>query len=161
VALASDGLESNDKGRLYLTDYEHHALLRRNGEGISANTNAPHFPPSTAPAPPARGTGTPAAAAAARGGSRSLPPKYPGDDRAQHAPRKGWPARPIHPASNGQRLEEAASVAAPPVPADAPVDGTAGRVARLILPFRHCPAASSGLARSPAAARALSTKAWP
>ncbi|HKB41697.1 MAG TPA: hypothetical protein VKD72_35055, partial [Gemmataceae bacterium] len=53
VALASDGLESNDKGRLYLTDYEHHALLRRNGEGISANTNAPHFPPSTAPAPPA------------------------------------------------------------------------------------------------------------
>lgn len=30
---ASDGLESDDKGRLYLTDYEHNAILRRSPEG--------------------------------------------------------------------------------------------------------------------------------
>jgi sugar lactone lactonase YvrE len=31
--LASDGLESDDKGRLYPTDYEDNAILRRDGEG--------------------------------------------------------------------------------------------------------------------------------
>jgi len=30
---ASDGLESDNKGRLYLTDYEHNAILRRDAEG--------------------------------------------------------------------------------------------------------------------------------
>lgn len=30
---ASDGLESDDKGRLYLTDYEDNAILRRNADG--------------------------------------------------------------------------------------------------------------------------------
>lgn len=30
---ASDGLESDDKGRLYLTDYEHNAILRRGEDG--------------------------------------------------------------------------------------------------------------------------------
>jgi len=30
---ASDGLESDDKGRVYLTDYEHNAVLRRNADG--------------------------------------------------------------------------------------------------------------------------------
>jgi sugar lactone lactonase YvrE len=30
---ASDGLESDDKGRVYLTDYEHNAILRRNTGG--------------------------------------------------------------------------------------------------------------------------------
>jgi sugar lactone lactonase YvrE len=30
---ASDGLESDDKGRLYLTDYEHNAILRRGTDG--------------------------------------------------------------------------------------------------------------------------------
>jgi sugar lactone lactonase YvrE len=30
---ASDGLEFDDKGRLYLTDYEHNAVLRRNPDG--------------------------------------------------------------------------------------------------------------------------------
>jgi len=30
---ASDGLESDDKGRLYLTDYEHNAVLRRDAKG--------------------------------------------------------------------------------------------------------------------------------
>jgi sugar lactone lactonase YvrE len=31
---ASDGLESDDKGRLYLTDYEDNAILRRDGDGL-------------------------------------------------------------------------------------------------------------------------------
>ncbi len=30
---ASDGLESDDKGRLYLTDYEHNGILRRGADG--------------------------------------------------------------------------------------------------------------------------------
>jgi sugar lactone lactonase YvrE len=30
---ASDGLESDDKGRVYLTDYEHNAVLRRGTDG--------------------------------------------------------------------------------------------------------------------------------
>ena len=30
---ASDGLESDDKGRLYLTDYEHNGILRRDADG--------------------------------------------------------------------------------------------------------------------------------
>jgi sugar lactone lactonase YvrE len=30
---ASDGLESDDKGRLYLTDYEHNAIMRRGKDG--------------------------------------------------------------------------------------------------------------------------------
>lgn len=30
---ASDGLESDDKGRVYLTDYEHNAVLRRGADG--------------------------------------------------------------------------------------------------------------------------------
>jgi sugar lactone lactonase YvrE len=30
---ASDGLETDDKGRIYLTDYEHDAILRRGAEG--------------------------------------------------------------------------------------------------------------------------------
>jgi sugar lactone lactonase YvrE len=30
---AADGLESDDKGRLYLTDYEHNAILRRDKDG--------------------------------------------------------------------------------------------------------------------------------
>ena len=30
---ASDGLESDDKGRIYLTDYEHNAILRRDRDG--------------------------------------------------------------------------------------------------------------------------------
>lgn len=30
---ASDGLESDDKGRIYLTDYEHNAILRRTDDG--------------------------------------------------------------------------------------------------------------------------------
>ena len=30
---ASDGLESDDKGRIYLTDYEHNAILRRDADG--------------------------------------------------------------------------------------------------------------------------------
>jgi len=30
---ASDGLESDDKGRLYLTDYEHNAIMRRHPDG--------------------------------------------------------------------------------------------------------------------------------
>jgi len=30
---ASDGLESDDQGRIYLTDYEHNAILRRNADG--------------------------------------------------------------------------------------------------------------------------------
>ncbi len=30
---ASDGLESDDQGRVYLTDYEHHAILRRDSNG--------------------------------------------------------------------------------------------------------------------------------
>lgn len=30
---ASDGLESDDTGRLYLTDYEDNAILRRNADG--------------------------------------------------------------------------------------------------------------------------------
>jgi sugar lactone lactonase YvrE len=30
---ASDGLESDDKGRLYLSDYEHNAILRRDSKG--------------------------------------------------------------------------------------------------------------------------------
>ena len=30
---ASDGLESDDKGRVYLTDYEHNAILRRTDDG--------------------------------------------------------------------------------------------------------------------------------
>ena len=30
---ASDGLETDDKGRVYLTDYEHNAVLRRNPDG--------------------------------------------------------------------------------------------------------------------------------
>ena len=31
---ASDGLESDDKGRLYLTNYEDNAILRRDGNGL-------------------------------------------------------------------------------------------------------------------------------
>src|SRR5947208_2472971 len=30
---ASDGLETDDKGRVYLSDYEHNAILRRNPDG--------------------------------------------------------------------------------------------------------------------------------
>src|SRR5262249_33874761 len=30
---ASDGLESDDKGRVFLTDYEHNAILRRGADG--------------------------------------------------------------------------------------------------------------------------------
>src|SRR5262249_5245355 len=49
----------------------HNAIPRRDGEGLSASTTAQHFLPSTAPAPSAGGTGTRAAAAEARGDSRS------------------------------------------------------------------------------------------